>query len=177
MTRERYPIAATNHHTTVGVAKLGAIFSKRLLRMKSRRNNTTITIFHHFMKAEINSPKLYLSRCNIILILKGKIWFPPLPFWIIVWMLSCYWNIHKFWYSTTYSFIFFLFSFKFPTFYVNWSRENDGVIIFSWPDRKCLLGPKLLYRRRNMLVPKYLTYLSSNPRENTRKKRGLNSRN
>lgn len=33
------------------------------------------------MKAEINSPKLYLSRCNIILILKGKIWFPPLPFW------------------------------------------------------------------------------------------------
>lgn len=80
MTRERYPIAATNHHTTVGVAKLGAIFSKRLLRMKSRRTNTTITIFHHFMKAEINSPKLYLSRCNIILILKGKIWFPPLPF-------------------------------------------------------------------------------------------------
>lgn len=80
MTRERYPIAATNHHTTVGVAKLGAIFSKKLLRMKSRRNNTTITIFHHFMKAEINSPKLYLSRCTIILILNGKIWFPPLPF-------------------------------------------------------------------------------------------------
>lgn len=59
------------------------------------------------MKAEINSPKLYLSRCNIILILKEKYGFLRCLSEIIVWMLSCYCNIHKFWYSTTYSFFFF----------------------------------------------------------------------